>query len=85
MQHESLHPITGSFGERAGNGGAEAEPADVEAVDLELGEQVEQQVGHGPRRVTPAQWRRLTVTREIGNDQRPIARRVAEAATELLG
>ena len=84
MQHETLRPAPGALGEGTGDGRPETETADVERVDLQLGEEVEQQIGHGSGGMTSLQGRRSTVAGEIRNDERPVGAELAEATAELL-
>ena len=52
VQHETLRPAPGALGEGTCDGRPETEAADVEGIDLELGEEVEDQIGHRSGGVT---------------------------------
>lgn len=84
VEHQTFGAISRALGEGTRDRGAEAQPADVEPVDLEMGQQIEDQVCHRRGRVPPTEWRGRTVPREIRNDQRPIFAEFAETAAELL-
>ena len=54
-------------------------------VDLELGQEIEHEVGHRAGGVPPAKRRRGPVARQVGNDQRPMAPSSLKLPAELLG
>lgn len=84
MQHQPLGAFTRPRRERTGDCCPEAEATDVEFVDPKFGEEIEEQIRHRPRRMTPGEWRRRTVAGEIRNDQGPMCPELAEPAAEFF-